>query len=128
MKYGIVVSKWYQDLYTKPMLQTALDEFQKHQIKDVSVLWVPGSYEIPYGAQKLCDQGYTKILTLGVIIRGETSHYDHICQACASGVMRVSLDNKTPIIFGVLTCENDQQVKERLKKVSSWVDNLIKIN
>ncbi len=126
-KYGVVVSKWYKKEYTEKMLNEASDCFKKFGAKLEKIIWVPGSYELPLGAQKLIDKGLDAILVLGVVIRGETSHYDHVCSTTSNGIMKVSLDNKKPVIFGLLTCENHKQVKERLNKVEDWVRSTIEI-
>ena len=78
-------------------------------------IFVPGAIEIPIMAQKLAQsQKFAAIIALGVIIRGETSHYDYVCSQVSDGCLRVSLDEGIPVIFGVLTTENEAQALERL--------------
>jgi len=129
LKIGIVVSEWYKDLYTKGMLENAVNAFKNKGIiiDKKNILWVPGSFELPLGASLLLKRGCDAVLVLGVVIRGKTSHYDHVCEACTIGVIKVQLEYKKPVIFGILTCENDKQVKARLKKVNDLVDACIKM-
>ena len=76
--------------------------------------WVPGAFELPLAAKVLARSGrYAAIIALGAVIRGETSHYDHICQAAASGLAAVGLETGVPVAFGVLTTENRGQAEAR---------------
>lgn len=77
-------------------------------------VWVPGAYEIPLTAQTLARTGrYVAILAVGAVIRGETPHFDYVCDAAASGLVRVSLDTGVPCAFGVLTCDTFAQAEAR---------------
>ncbi|MGC1181815.1 6,7-dimethyl-8-ribityllumazine synthase [Legionella sp.] len=83
--------------------------------QDISVYEVPGAVEIPLVAKRLAKASTVKsIITLGSIIRGDTSHYDLVCNLVSQGCMQVSLEYNIPIIFGVLTTENEQQAWDRL--------------
>lgn len=83
--------------------------------EDILVVEVPGAVEIPLIAQQLAKQNkYEAIIALGAVIRGETSHYDYVCEAVTNGCQRVALDFNIPVIFGVLTTENDEQARERV--------------
>ena len=76
--------------------------------------WVPGAVEIPVVAQRLASTGaYGAVVTLGAVVRGETSHYDYVCQAVTSGVNRAALDTGVPVIFGVLTTDTMEQALDR---------------
>jgi 6,7-dimethyl-8-ribityllumazine synthase len=76
--------------------------------------WVPGAYELPLAAQAFARTGrYAAILTVGAVIRGETAHFDYVCDAAASGLLRVSLDTGVPCAFGVLTCDTYAQAEAR---------------
>jgi 6,7-dimethyl-8-ribityllumazine synthase len=78
------------------------------------VVWVPGTIEITIAAQKLAESGkYSAVLCLGAVIRGQTSHYDYVCQQVSRGVGQINLEGKTPAVFGVLTCETIEQAVER---------------
>lgn len=86
-------------------------QFTQDQITEVSV---PGAVEIPLVAQRLAKSGnYAAIIALGCVIRGETSHYDYVCQQVSHGCQRVALDNNVPVIFGVLTTETSEQAFAR---------------
>ncbi len=77
-------------------------------------VWVPGAYELPLAAQTLARTGrYAAILTVGAVIRGETPHFNYVCDAAASGLLRVSLGTGVPCAFGVLTCDTLAQAEAR---------------
>lgn len=83
--------------------------------QDISVYEVPGAVEIPLVAKRLAMAGKVKsIITLGSVIRGDTSHYDLVCDLVSQGCMQVSLEYTIPVIFGVLTTENEEQAWDRL--------------
>ena len=115
MRIGIVCGR-FNDLITERLLAGALDALQRHGVADeaVTVMWVPGAFEIPLGANALAASGdYDAVITLGAVIRGATGHYEHVAGPCASGVARVGLDTGVPVVFGVLTTENIEQAIER---------------
>ncbi len=114
-RFGVVVSR-FNSLVTERLLSGALDAFARHGLLDdsVDVAWVPGAVEIPVVAQALAASGtYGAVVTLGAVVRGETTHYDHVCQAVTSGVTRVALDTGVPVIFGVLTTDTMEQALDR---------------
>jgi 6,7-dimethyl-8-ribityllumazine synthase len=77
-------------------------------------VWVPGAYELPLAAQTLATTGrYAAILSVGAVVRGETPHFDFVCDAAASGLLRVSLDTGVPCAFGILTCDTFAQAEAR---------------
>jgi 6,7-dimethyl-8-ribityllumazine synthase len=113
--FGIVVSKWNTEI-TNALLNAAIERLQKANVPShqIIVLEVPGTFELPYGAQKLAEkQNIDAVICLGCVIQGETRHFDFICDAAANGVMRVSLDYKKPVTFGVLTTNDLQQAIDR---------------
>ena len=115
LKYAIVVGR-FNEFITSKLLGGALDALKRHGVKDeeVSVVWVPGAFEIPFAAQKLAESGkYDAVITLGTVIRGSTSHYDYVCNEVAKGVASIGLKTGVPTIFGVLTTENIEQAIER---------------
>ncbi|MBM3634138.1 MAG: 6,7-dimethyl-8-ribityllumazine synthase [Actinobacteria bacterium] len=80
----------------------------------VDVHWIPGAYEAPAAAAALAATGrYAAIMALGAVIRGETAHFEYVCDAAASGLMRVSLDTGVPCAFGILTCDSTAQAEAR---------------
>mgnify|MGYP000622142559 CR=1 FL=1 len=81
---------------------------------DISVIKVPGAFEIPMAAKKLADQGqYDAVICLGAVIRGATTHYDYVCAEVSKGIAAVSLEAGIPVIFGILTTETIEQAIER---------------
>jgi 6,7-dimethyl-8-ribityllumazine synthase len=94
----------------------ALDGLKRHGVADdaIDVVWVPGSFEIPLVAQRLAaGRKYAAVICLGAIIRGDTSHYDHVAGEAAKGVAQAALTTGVPVIFGVLTCDTLEQAINR---------------
>jgi 6,7-dimethyl-8-ribityllumazine synthase len=107
--WAIVVARFYDDLAAE-LVAGALRVFGSADTFDV-----PGAFELPLGASYCAASGrYRGVACLGAVIRGETSHYDHVCESAASGILRVSLDTGVPCAFGVLTVENREQAEARL--------------
>jgi 6,7-dimethyl-8-ribityllumazine synthase len=101
----LVVSLFNREI-TQALQDGAVDQLSARGFhsSDITVVEVPGAVEIPIVAQKLASKGkYSAIVALGAVIRGETSHYDYVCQSVTDGCLRVSLDFNIPVIFGVLT-------------------------
>ena len=81
---------------------------------DITLVWVPGAFEIPIAAQKLAQSGkYDAVICLGAVIRGSTSHYELVCSETAKGIAQVGLQTGVPVTFGVITTENIEQAIER---------------
>ena len=115
LKFGIVIGR-FNDAVGKELLAGAQDSLVRHGVdwQDVDVAWVPGVFELPLVAQKMAQTGrYDAIITLGVVIRGSTTHYDYVAGQGASGIASASLQTGIPMIFGVLTTENLDQAWER---------------
>ena len=114
LKFGIVVSKWNSQI-TDKLLDGCLDLLKTKDATDenIKVLHVPGSFELVYGCNSLIDKGYDAIIAIGSVIRGETKHFDFICNATSNGIKDLNLLGKCPIIFCVLTDENIQQSIDR---------------
>ena len=94
----------------------ALDAFRRHGVAedDVTVAWVPGSYEIPLAAKKMVDRGdLAGVVCLGALIRGGTPHFDYLAAEVAKGAAQVSLDSGIPVIFGVITADTLEHAIER---------------
>jgi len=115
MRVGIVVAEWNMDItgaLRDGALKTLLDNGV--QADDITVKYVPGSFELTLGAQFLCeDKNMDAVICLGCVIQGETRHFDFICDAVAHGVTNVSLKYNKPVIFGVLTPNTLQQAQDR---------------
>ncbi len=114
-KIGIVVSRW-NDSITDALLEGALSTLLAANVnrEDIIINEVPGTFELPFGAQRMLKAiKLDAVICLGCVIQGETRHFDFICDATANGIMRVSLDNELPVIFGVLTTDTMQQAVDR---------------
>ena len=114
-KFAIVVSR-FNDFITSKLLDGALDCLYRHGVKDedLSLVRVPGAFEIPLAAQKLAQSGkYDGVICLGAVIRGATTHYDYVCNEVSKGIAKVSLDTNIPVGFGIVTTENIEQAVER---------------
>ena len=112
---AIVVSRFNFDV-TKTLLSGAKDRLKELGFTDnqITVCWVPGAIEIPLAAQRLAQLGnFEALVALGAVIRGETDHYDYVCQQVSYGCQRVALQNDIPVIFGVLTTAKEEQAVER---------------
>lgn len=115
-KVAIVVSRFNREI-TDKLLAGALERLQELNFKEeqVTVVWVPGAVELPIVAQEFARQDqYPVVITLGAVIRGETSHYDYVCEQASQGCQQVALETRTPVIFGVLTTENRAQALDRV--------------
>jgi 6,7-dimethyl-8-ribityllumazine synthase len=116
MRLAIICSQFNQK-FTELLLQGALQRLTDLGITEssITIIRVPGAMEIPIAAQRLArSEKYAVIIGLGVVIRGETSHYDYVCTQVSAGCQRVALDYNLPVIFGVLTTENEEQALARL--------------
>ncbi len=114
-KIAIVVAR-FNDFITGKLLEGAVQVHTRHggSEANLTVAWVPGSFELPVAAQKLAQSGkYQAVICLGCVIRGATGHYDHVAGQCSAGIARVGLDTGVPTIFGVVTTENLEQAIER---------------
>lgn len=113
-RIGLVVSEWNEEV-TGALLNGALEILAKSGIptENIETLWVPGTFELAYGAQQLALLDFDAVICLGCVIQGETKHFDFICQAAANGIMDVGLRQNKPVIFGVLTTDNLSQAQER---------------
>ena len=115
LKIGIVVSR-YNHFITEKLLDGALDGFKSHGGDDdqVTIVRVPGAFEIPLIADKLAASGrYDALVCLGAVIRGDTPHFDYVCDAVTRGICAAVQAHKIPIGFGVLTTDDVQQAMER---------------
>jgi len=115
VKFGIVVSR-FNDFINKRLLDGALDALSRHGAEDenISIVKVPGSFEIPLMAQKLADSGkYDAVICLGAVIRGATPHFEYISAEVTKGIAKVTLDSGIPVSFGILTTDNIEQAIER---------------
>lgn len=115
MCFGIVVSEWNPDI-TGALLDGCVGTLEKHGAipENIHVKTVPGSFELIYGAHQMTlNDGFDAVIILGCVIRGETPHFDYICEGVTAGIARLNATSQTPIVYGLLTCENEQQAKDR---------------
>lgn len=114
-KFAIIGSR-FNEFITSKLISGAQDALLRHDVKkeDISVIWVPGAFEIPLIAQKAAKSGrYDAVICVGAVIRGATSHYDYVCNEVSKGIAHVSLETGVPVMFGVVTTENIEQAIER---------------
>ncbi len=114
-KFAIVVSEWNEEV-TESLILGAVETLLSHGAKKENIFRknVPGSFELPLGAQWLAEMDeINAVICLGCVIQGETRHFDFICDAVANGITQVGLKFNKPVIFGVLTPENQKQAMDR---------------
>ncbi|MBM4413582.1 MAG: 6,7-dimethyl-8-ribityllumazine synthase [Chloroflexi bacterium] len=115
LRVGIVVSRW-NDIITQRLLDGSLDGLARHGVdtETVDIAWVPGSFELPVVAKKFAaSKRYDVVIALGCVIRGSTSHYDHVTAGVTSGIAQIGLQTGIPCIFGLVTTETIEQAIER---------------
>lgn len=114
-KYAIVVSR-FNEFITSKLLAGTIDCLKRHGAGDdqITVVWVPGTIEITLAAKKMAGgKEYAAVICLGAVIRGQTNHYDYVCQQISRGIGQINYDCTVPAIFGVLTCDTIEQAIER---------------
>lgn len=114
-RYAIVVSR-FNELVTDRLLAGATSWLQRHEVAadDIDVAWVPGAVEIPIVAKRCAASGkYSAVIAVGAVVRGDTSHYDVVCNMVAAGVAEASQATGVPVIFGVLTTDTMEQALDR---------------
>ena len=115
-RFGIVVAQ-FNDYLTKKLLEDALDALTRHgaKAKDVTVVYVPGAFEIPLAAKRLIAKKKPHaVLTLSVVIQGQTRHFDQVVTECAKGIRELSMKSGVPVILGMITAKTTAQAIERL--------------
>lgn len=115
MKFGIVVAEWNTEI-TEALYQGAFNTLIKHGANEDNILkkYVPGTFELTLGAQLMAENtDVDAIIVLGCVIQGETRHFDFICQGVTHGITEVNITYNLPVIFGVLTTDNQQQALDR---------------
>jgi len=115
MCFGVVVAQWNREV-TDALLKGTVDTLQEHGAlpENIHVKTVPGSFELVYGARQLTlNDGYDAIIILGSVIRGETPHFDYICQGVTYGIARLNATQNIPVIYGLLTTNTLEQARDR---------------
>jgi 6,7-dimethyl-8-ribityllumazine synthase len=114
-RFGIIVSR-FNDFICSRLVEGAIDALLRHGATEeqVSVIKVPGAFEIPITAKRLAESGlYDAVICLGAVIRGSTPHFDYVAAEVSKGIANVALESKVPVTFGVLTTDNLEQAIER---------------
>ncbi len=115
MRFGIVVSEWNSKV-TGALLQGAFDTLLKHgaQDEDILVHTVPGSFELIFGSSQMMKSGMVDaVIAIGCVIRGDTPHFDYICQGTTHGLSELNFRGDVPVIYGLLTCNTMEQAENR---------------
>ena len=115
MEFAVCVATFYEDLAER-LVNGAVDAFSEEEVAPTSVhtYEVPGAFELPVAAKWCAESGrFNGVACLGVVIRGETNHYDYVCAEAASGIQRVQLDAGVPCAFGLITCDTREQAEAR---------------
>lgn len=115
MRVGIVVSEWNEKI-TGALLDGACKTLMKHGVREesVNIKTVPGSFELVYGAARFVSSGLVDVvIAIGCVIRGDTPHFDYICQGVTQGLADLNKEGKIPVIYGLLTCNTLEQAQER---------------
>ena len=115
MRFGILVSEWNYNI-TGALLAGAVKTLQAHGTKEENILveHVPGSFELTFGANQMIQSGKVDaVIAIGCVVRGDTPHFDYICQGTTQGLSEINSEGLTPVSYGLLTCENMQQALDR---------------
>lgn len=115
LKFGIVISR-FNEFITSKLLDGCLDALKRHDAdeKNLDIVWVPGSFEIPFAANKFASsKKYDAVICLGAVIKGDTPHFDYIAAEVTKGIASTGLKTGVPVIFGVITTDNLEQAIER---------------
>jgi 6,7-dimethyl-8-ribityllumazine synthase len=120
-KVAIISSSWHLDI-CNDLIAGAQRALQLAQVSNVEVQYVPGSFEIPLAAQYAFDKGFDAVVAVGLVLKGETPHFDYVCQGVTQGVIDVSLKYGKPIGYGVLMCDDLDQAVARCGRPHSKED------
>lgn len=111
LRFAIIASR-FNELITSKLIEGAKDALTRHGVnyQDIDLFWVPGAWEQPVAAKEIALLGkYDAIITLGAVIRGDTTHHEYVAGEAAKGLAHVGLEYRVPVSFGILTCENLEQ-------------------
>ena len=121
LRVAVVASRWHTQVMDG-LLAGARRALSDAEVEDVTVLRVPGTFELPVAASRLAAAGFDAIVALGVVIRGGTPHFEYVCTAATTGLTLVAQRTGVPIGFGVLTCDDDAQALDRAGLTGSKED------
>ncbi|MBI2807128.1 MAG: 6,7-dimethyl-8-ribityllumazine synthase [Planctomycetes bacterium] len=114
-RFAIVASKFNLEIVAR-LVGGAKDALQKYRVAEeaIDLLFVPGAFELPLVARRLANsKKYVAVICLGAVIHGDTDHYDYVCKAAADGILQAGLMTGVPVLFGVLTCDTEEQAYAR---------------
>jgi 6,7-dimethyl-8-ribityllumazine synthase len=114
-RFGVVASRFNERL-VRELVSGAVDCLLRHGVdpEGIEVVWVPGAWEIPQALDALARRGGLQgVIAAGVVIRGETPHFDYLCREASAGIARVAAEHRLAVGFGVLTCDTTEQAQER---------------
>jgi 6,7-dimethyl-8-ribityllumazine synthase len=112
LRVAVVAASWHT-VVMDGLLAGAQKALDAYRVENPTIVRVPGTFELPVVAGALAAEGYDAVVALGVVIRGGTPHFDYVCTAATDGLGRVALDHHTPVGFGVLTCDTEEQALDR---------------
>jgi 6,7-dimethyl-8-ribityllumazine synthase len=116
LRFAIIVSRFNESITTK-LLEGCVDTLRRHGVDNqyIEIIWCPGAFEIPFVAKQAARTGkFDAIICLGAVIRGETPHFDYVCDQATRGIGQVGLETNIPTVFGVLTTDNMEQALDRV--------------
>lgn len=114
-RIGIAVAEWNRNI-TEPLLKGAIDSLIEHGVssQNIIVQHVPGTFELTYGSAYLCEEyEVDAVIAIGCVVRGDTPHFDYICQGVTHGITQLNIEEQIPVIFGILTTDTMLQAEER---------------
>lgn len=114
-----IILPYFNDILGQELLQNVKEELYENKVeeKNIKLYRTGGSIELPYAAMRIAEKSKVDcIIALGVIIKGETDHYNYVCETTYSGLLQAQMMSEIPIIFGILTCANEKQAKERTSR------------
>ena len=120
-KVAIISSSWHPEICAD-LVAGAMRALEAAHVKKIKTIYVPGSFEIPLAAQKAFEKGYDAVVAVGLVLKGDTPHFDYVCQGVTQGVIDVQLKWSKPIGYGVLMCENLEQAIDRCGRAGSSED------
>jgi len=112
LRVAVVAASWHEAIM-EGLIEGARRALDDYKVEEPLFLRVPGTFELPVVAASLAKSGYDAVVALGVVIRGGTPHFEYVCQAATDGLTRIAVDCVTAVGFGVLTCDNEQQARDR---------------
>jgi 6,7-dimethyl-8-ribityllumazine synthase len=114
-RFAVVAARFNKSIVDR-LVTGALSALKERGVADeaVDLIWVPGSFELPLVAQRLAaSKRHVAVICLGAVIQGDTDHYEHVCRAATDGILQAGLSTGVPVLFGVLTCQTEEQALDR---------------